>query len=196
MQHFPNPPEYTAAELQALQDKANAEMQKKIEVHAKSIREQAFKIEVKVEEGGKMPTKAHQSDAGFDVYATEDITLYPGQVKKTPLNIRLKLPHSSWAEITTKSGLGSKGCLVYAGVIDQAYRGIVHVIMTNVWLIEGLDEEGIPLMRTTPLVIKKGEKLAQLIMNPYCDQFYMEEVQELDTNTERGEGGFGSTGKV
>lgn len=158
------------------------------------IREQTYKIEVLVEEGGKLPTKAHQSDAGFDVYATEDITLFPGQVKKTPLNIRLKLPQSSWAEITTKSGLGSKGQLVYAGVIDQEYRGIVHVIMTNVNLIEGLDEDGVPLMRTTPIVIKKGEKVAQMIMNPYSDQYYIEQVQTLDTNTVRGEGGFGSTG--
>jgi dUTP pyrophosphatase len=165
-------------------------VQKQIE----ELRSQAFKIEVLVEEGGKLPTKAHQSDAGFDVYATEDIVLYPGQVKKTPLNIRLKLPHSSWAEITTKSGLGSKGQLVYAGVIDQAYRGIVHVIMTNVNLIEGLDEEGVPLMRTTPIIIKKGEKVAQMIMNAYSDQYYIEQVQSLDLNTERGEGGFGSTG--
>lgn len=183
-------------DLDAMQKKADEEMNIKIEQHAKSIREMAFRIEVLVEEDGKMPVKAHKSDAGFDVYATEDIVLYPGQVKKTPLNIRFKLPHNSWAEITTKSGLGAKGQLVYAGVIDQAYRGVVHVIMTNVNIIEKLDEEGIPLMITAPIVIKKGEKVAQLIMNPYCDQFYMEQVAELDLNTERGEGGFGSTGKA
>lgn len=158
------------------------------------IREQAFKIEVKVEEGGKLPTKAHDSDAGFDVYTTEQITLYPGQVKKVPLNIRLKLPTSTWAEITTKSGLGSKGQLVYAGVIDQNYRGIVHVIMTNINLIEGLDENGIPLMRTTPIIINKGDKVAQMIMNSYSDQYYLEQVESLDMNTDRGEGGFGSSG--
>jgi dUTP pyrophosphatase len=188
--------EYTMAELDAMQEKANEEMRQKIAEHAAAVRKQAFEIQVQVEEGGKMPTKAHQSDAGFDVYATDDITLYPGQVLKHPLNIRLKLPHSSWAEITTKSGLGSKGQLVYAGVIDQAYRGVVHVIMTNVNIIERIDEEGFPVMRTTPIVIKKGEKVAQLIMNPYCDQFYMVQVDKVDTNTERGEGGFGSTGKV
>lgn len=186
--------EYSKEELQTLQNRANEEMKEKIAKHAQSIREQTFKIDVQIETDGKMPTKAHDSDAGFDLYATSDIILYPGQVIKHPLNIRFKLPHSSWAEITTKSGLGSKGQLVYAGVIDQAYRGIVHVIMTNVNLIEGLDEDGIPLMRTTPIVIKKGEKVAQLIMNPYSDQFYMNQVNEIDINTERGEGGFGSTG--
>ena len=165
-----------------------------VKQYMKTIKEQTFKIEVQVEEGGKMPSKAHMNDAGFDVYSTEDIALYPGQVKKIPLNIRLKLPLSSWAEITTKSGLGSQGQLVYAGVIDQDYRGIVHVVMTNVNLIEGLDADGIPLMRTQPILIKKGDKVAQLIMSPYSNQFYMESVDSVDTNTSRGEGGFGSSG--
>jgi len=165
-----------------------------IKQYMKTIQEQTFKIEVQVEEGGKMPSKAHMNDAGFDVYSTEDIYLLPGQVKKIPLNIRFKLPMSSWAEITTKSGLGSQGHLVYAGVIDQDYRGIVHVIMTNVNLIEGLDADGIPLMRTKPIIINKGDKVAQLIMSPYSNQFYMESVDSIDTNTSRGEGGFGSSG--
>lgn len=165
-----------------------------VKQYMKTIKEQTFKIEVQVEEGGKMPSKAHMNDAGFDVYSTEDIALYPGQVKKIPLNIRLKLPLSSWAEITTKSGLGSQGQLVYAGVIDQDYRGVVHVVMTNVNLIEGLDADGIPLMRTQPILIKKGDKVAQLIMSPYSNQFYMESVDSVDTNTSRGEGGFGSSG--
>lgn len=157
--------------------------------------EECFKIEVEVMDGGKMPTKAHASDAGWDLYATSDITLYPGQVLKHPLNIKMALPKGTWAEITTKSGLGSKGQLVYAGVIDQAYRGVPHVVMTNVWIIDRIDEEGYPLMRTEPLVIKKGEKVAQLIMNPYSDAYYMIQVEKVDSNTDRGSGGFGSSGK-
>ena len=156
----------------------------------------SFEIQVKVEEGGKLPHKVRQSDAGFDVFATEDITIYPGQVVKHPLNIRMKLPPGTWGEITSKSGLGAKGLMVYAGVIDEEYRGVVHVIMSNIFLIEGLDGDGIPLMRTTPIVIKKGEKLAQMIMNSYNSQFYIAQVEELDMNTSRGEGGFGSTGTV
>jgi dUTP pyrophosphatase len=159
------------------------------------MREDSFKIQVEVLAEGKMPTKAHASDAGWDLYATDDIALYPGQVLKHPLNIKLALPVGTWAEITTKSGLGSKGQLVYAGVIDQAYRGVPHVVMSNIWLIDRLDEDGVPLMRTTPLIIKKGEKLAQLIMNPYSDQYYMEQVESVSTDTDRGAGGFGSSGK-
>lgn len=161
---------------------------------AKKIYHETYEIKVEVLDGGKMPTKAHATDAGWDLYATEDITIYPGQVMKHPLNIRLQLPPNTWAEITSKSGLGAKGLMVYAGVIDQAYRGIPHVVFTNLWIIDKVDEEGFPLMRTTPIVIKKGEKLAQLIMNPYNDSFFMRQVDKVDTDTDRGAGGFGSSG--
>lgn len=160
------------------------------------LREETFRIQVEILEDGKMPTKAHPTDAGFDLYATSDIVIYPGQVLKHPLNIKMALPKSCWAEITSKSGLGSKGLLVYAGVIDQEYRGIPHVVMSNINLISYIDENGFPLMRTDPIIIKKGEKLAQLIMNPYSDQFYMEQVESVSTDTARATGGFGSTGSV
>lgn len=163
---------------------------------AQKLHEEHFKIEVEVMDDGKLPSKKNQTDAGFDLYATSDITIYPGQVLKHPLNIRMKLPAGTWAEITSKSGLGAQGLLVYAGVIDELYRGIPHVVMSNINLIQEIDSDGIPLMRTTPIVIKKGEKLAQLIMSPYANQFYIEQVEQVDTNTDRGEGGFGSTGKV
>lgn len=159
------------------------------------IKSDAYKIEVEVMADGQLPSKKNQTDAGFDVYATSDITLYPGQVLKHPLNIKCKLPAGSYMRVETKSGLGSQGHLVYAGIIDELYRGIPHVVMTNVNLITGLDEDGFPLMRTTPIVIKKGEKLAQLIMHPYSTEYYVEQVESVDTNTARGEGGFGSTGK-
>jgi dUTP pyrophosphatase len=158
------------------------------------MKQNSFEIKVEVLEGGKMPTKAHSTDAGFDLYATSDIVIYPGQVMKHPLNIKMELPLGTWAEITSKSGLGSKGLLVYAGVIDQAYRGIPHVVFTNLWVIDQVDAEGFPLMRTTPIVIKKGEKLAQMILNPYSDQFYLTQVDRVSEDTDRGAGGFGSSG--
>jgi dUTP pyrophosphatase len=173
----------------------NHRMSTKINEALKALNDQAYKIEVKVETNGKLPHKVRQTDAGFDLFATEDIYLYPGQSGKTPLNVRLKLPLNTYAEITTKSGLGSKGHSVRAGIIDEEYRGIINVIHSNVALIDGIDNDGYPLMRTEPLIIKKGEKLAQLIMHPYSNQYFIEEVQELDMSTSRGEGGFGSTGK-
>jgi dUTP pyrophosphatase len=160
------------------------------------VRNRYFKIKVEILNGGKLPYKANQTDAGFDLYATEDIAIYPGQLAKHPLNIRLQFPAGTWAEITSKSGLGSQGLLVFAGVIDQEYRGIPHVVMSNIWVMDRLDEDGYPLMRTNPIVIKKGEKLAQMIMSPYSPEYFIEQVEQVDTNTTRGAGGFGSTGKT
>lgn len=154
-----------------------------INMHLKQLREQMFKIEVEVLDGGKLPTKAHPTDAGFDVYATDDIQLYPGEVMKHPLNIRMKLPRGSWARIETKSGLGSKGMLVYAGVVDEAYRGIPHVIMTN-----------LNMKNVNPIIVRKNEKLAQITMNPHSNDFYIEQVDSVDTATDRGTAGFGSSG--
>lgn len=165
------------------------EEEKIIQYQHRMIFESCYKIRVEVLEGGKLPTKAHKTDAGWDVYATSDITLYPGQVLKHPLNIKLHLPEGTWAEITTKSGLGSRGQLVYAGVIDEAYRGIPHVVMTNV-----MHKNAAGMNNLEPLKIKAGEKLAQLIMNPYSPHFYIEQVDKVDTATDRGEGGFGSSG--
>jgi dUTP pyrophosphatase len=169
------------------------EAQKKL---ARKIHEETYKIEVQVLEGGFLPLKKNPKDAGFDLIATSDIILYPGQVIKHPLNIRMKLPTGSWGRIETKSGLGAKGQLVYAGVIDEEYRGVPHVIMTNLQLTFGAaDETGLFLKANVePIVIKKGEKVAQLTMNPHSTEFYIVQVDEVDTNTSRGEGGFGSTG--
>jgi dUTP pyrophosphatase len=153
------------------------------------LRDQMYKIEVEVLEGGKLPTKAHTTDAGFDVYATEDITLYPGQVIKHPLNIRMKLPYGSWARIETKSGLGAKGMLVYAGVVDQNYRGIPHVIATNMNFYER-DENN----KHAPIAVKKGERIAQITMNPHSNDFFIVQVDHVPHDTDRGSGGFGSSG--
>jgi dUTP pyrophosphatase len=175
-----------------------AEHMKKLQ----QLREQAFKIEVEVLDGGKLPAKANRTDAGFDVYATEDVTLYPGQIIKHPLNIRMKLPAGSWAQIETKSGLGSKGMLVYAGVVDEGYRGVPHVIATNLnwglkWIANakgGFYPDDGQSMNIKPIEIKKGDKIAQITMNPHSNEYFMVQVDKVDTETDRGTGGFGSTG--
>jgi dUTP pyrophosphatase len=174
------------------------EGQAQVAKHTQMLRDQMFKIEVEVLEGGKLPTKAHASDAGFDVYATEDIMVFPGQVIKHPLNIRIKPPVGTWCRIETKSGLGSKGHMVWAGVIDQNYRGIPHVIMTNLnWNAKPfIDQDNEPNLQLDPqpIVIKKGDRIAQITMNPHSNEFFIVQVDKVDTNTDRGEGGFGSSG--
>jgi dUTP pyrophosphatase len=173
----------------------------------------SIRIEVEVLEGGALPTKAHKTDAGFDLFATSDITLYPGQVIKHPLNIRIKFPEGCWGRVETKSGLGAKGMLCYAGVIDEGYRGVVHVIATNLKfkknegndriIQQTLDIKGrvtdtkmqwFPFDSEEPIVIKKGEKIAQITMHPHSPEFIVVQVDKIDTATDRGEGGFGSSG--
>lgn len=169
----------------------------KMHKHLAKIRKQAFRIgvqilqpgdtyttgdkEITVDAAGQLPFKKNITDAGFDLITPYDVEIPFGKIVKVPLNIRMQLPSGSWARIETKSGLGSKGMLVYAGVIDQGYRGVPHVIMTN--LNEG-----------TVIKVKAGQKLAQMTMNPHNLEFYIEQVESVDTDTVRGEGGFGSTG--
>lgn len=169
--------------LEALQLAETNERKAKVQEHLRAIHTQAYRVQVEVLEDGKIPTKAHTTDAGFDVFATEDLVVKPGQVFKHPLNIRLALPAGCWAEIQSKSGLGTKGLLIYAGVIDESYRGIVHAIGTNLNHHDNQD-----------IVIKKGQKIAQLTMNVHSNAYYMEQVGAVDTNTTRGSGGFGSSG--
>lgn len=139
-------------------------------------------VNVKVLDAGKCPVKAHHTDAGFDLFATSDIVISTGEVLKHPLNIQLEIPDGSYGEITSKSGLGSKGLLVYAGIIDSSYRGIPHVVCTVV-------------KSNTTITIKKGDKIAQMIMHPFNLSYVMQLCDDINTSTDRGEGGFGSTGR-
>jgi len=180
--------------IKPITDQEKQEMLNLAELQHKLYRD-IYEVKVQIEEGGQLPSKVRVSDAGFDLYATEDITLVPGQSGKTPLNIRLELPANTYAEITTKSGLGSKGHSVRSGIVDSEYRGIVHVIHSNVSIISHIDVEGYPIMRTEPLVIKKGDKIAQLIIHPFNSLYYITRVDQVDMNTDRGDGGFGSTGR-
>ena len=144
-----------------------------------------FKIEVELLEDGKLPFKAHKTDAGFDLFATSNITIFPGVVTKHPLNFKMKLPEGTYAQITSKSGLGSRGLLVYAGIIDESYRGIPHVVCTLL---------ATDYQTSNPLLISKGQKVAQMIIHAYSSEYYIEQVEHVSEDTERGSGGFGSTG--
>lgn len=138
-------------------------------------------ILVEVLDGGKCPVRAHKTDAGFDLFATEDVVIANGDVVKHPLNIKLHLPKGTHAQITSKSGLGSKGLLVFAGIIDESYRGIPHVVCTN-------------LKSDFPIRIEKGQKMAQMIMFPYHSDYEIKQIDKVNTDTDRGVGGFGSSG--
>ncbi len=139
----------------------------------------------KLRENAKIPKTATNGSAGMDLYACIDdsITLAPGKLAIVPTGIAIELPDSSCAAfLYARSGLGVKHgiCLSNGvGVIDSDYRGEVCVGLCNV-----SDE---------PYVIEPYERIAQMVVAPVFTPEVVE-VSEL-SDTARGEGGFGSTGK-
>lgn len=124
--------------------------------------------------------KAHSTDSGFDLKSVEEFSLEPGEIKLISTGIRLALPKGYEAQVRPKSGLSSKGFMVYLGTVDNEYRGEVKVIAQNN-SIKKID-------------IKDGQKIAQIVFNK-LDNIELLELSNIQEDTERGDGGFGSTGK-
>ena len=139
----------------------------------------------KLRENAKIPKRATAGSAGMDLYACidEPITLAPGQLAIVPTGIAIALPENSCAAfLYARSGLGVKHgiCLSNGvGVIDSDYRGEICAGLCNV--------------SDTPYTIEPDERVCQMVIAPVLTPDVVE-VSELD-DTDRGEGGFGSTGK-
>ena len=129
-----------------------------------------------------LPTYAHDGDAGLDLHSTQDITLDPGRRALIPTGIALAIPDGHAGFVLPRSGLAARAGLSLVnspGLIDSHYRGEVKVIAIN------LDSE-------TPIHIRRGDKIAQLVIQR-VESVAIIEVAELE-QTVRGERGFGSTG--
>lgn len=139
----------------------------------------------KLRDNARIPKRATDGAAGMDLYAciSESITLNPGQLAVIPTGIAIELPDNTCAAfLYARSGLGVKHgiCLSNGvGVIDSDYRGEVCAGLCNV--------------SDKPYVIEPGERVAQMVIAPVLTPEIVE-VDELGS-TDRGEGGFGSTGK-
>jgi len=133
----------------------------------------------KIQEDAKVPHYSHKGDAGLDLFSSVDSVLNKGEVKPVPTGIQVAIPEGHVGLVWDKSGISLKGVHRLAGVIDSGYRGEVRVVMVN------FGEE--------TFVIKKGMKIAQLLIQPVMDVEVVE-ADELE-ETSRGENGFGSTGK-
>ena len=126
-----------------------------------------------------VPQRAHGDDAGMDVYTIEDIRIPARGDMITGLGLACKFPKGHALLVYNKSGRSTKLKLDKgAEVIDAGYRGEIHVHLFN--------------HSDVNVIIKKGEKIAQLILVPIWAGQPVE-VEELDS-TERGDGGFGSSG--
>ena len=139
----------------------------------------------KLRKNAKLPTRSTAGSAGADLYACIDeaVTIAPGGLKLIPTGIAIALPDSSCAAfLYARSGLGVKHGICLAngvGVVDSDYRGEICVGLCNV--------------SDTPYTIEPFERVAQMVIAPVI----IPEIFECDSldDTERGAGGFGSTGK-
>jgi dUTP pyrophosphatase len=130
-----------------------------------------------------LPARAHLGDAGLDVYASEDVSLKPGERTSVGTGIAVAIPEGYAAFVLPRSGLAAKHgiSLVNApGLIDSGYRGEVRVLLIN-------------LDRDEAVTLRRGERIAQLVVQ-HVEDVTLKEVDELPSSA-RGEGGFGSTGR-
>lgn len=131
----------------------------------------------------KIPCRAHPTDAGADLFSTENCIISSGERRPVSTGISLEIPEGYYGRIAPRSGLAAKnGIDVLAGVLDSSYRGEVKVILLNTDQSDQGDFE-----------IKAGDRIAQLIIEKHYN-FDFEVVDSLEETT-RSLGGFGSTGK-
>lgn len=136
----------------------------------------------RLDDGLPLPTYARPGDAGLDLLAAKDVTLAPGERHPVPTGIAVAIPPGFAGFVLARSGRALREGLALAnapGLIDAGYRGEIKVIVVN------LDPRG-------KILITRGEKIAQLVVQR-IEEVELDEVDLLPTS-ERGEGGFGSTG--
>ena len=141
-----------------------------------------MRLNVKLTDGAPLPKHAHAGDAGLDLTTRETVTLGPGETRMVGTGVSVEIPAGHFGLVVPRSGLGSRGVNLSncAGVIDSGYRGEIRAPLHNNHRVGA------------PVVIKRGERVAQLLVLPYvsCECVEVDELGE----TERGTDGFGSTG--
>ena len=123
--------------------------------------------------------KGHDTDSGYDLKTKYAFKLLPNQTKLIPTSLFLELDKHIEAQVRPKSSISAKGILVHFGTVDSDYRGEVKVIMRNV------NDFGVEF--------EAGQKIAQIVFNKKTEVF-LEQTENIENNTKRGSGGFGSTG--
>lgn len=131
-------------------------------------------------ESGMLPVRAHEHDAGADLRASECHFIGSGQFATVPTGVRVSIPEGCFGLLAARSSLCKRGLLMAngVGIIDAGFTGEIKVPLFNA--------------RNTPSNVLAGERIAQLVILP-CELPTFRLVAKLE-ETERGEGGFGSTG--
>ena len=136
-------------------------------------------MKIMLDDGAYMPTRAHSMDAGLDLYSPVDVMIKPQASAVIDTGVHVALPEGSVGFLKSKSGLNVKHGILSEGVIDAGYTGSIRVKLYN----HGSD----------PYCIQRGDKVTQLVILPVLLPD-LEQVDRLE-DTERGVGGFGSTGR-
>lgn len=160
----------------------------------------------RLSDGAIIPTKAHQSDSGFDLFASEDVIIEPGETSIVPTGIAVELPKGYEAQVRPRSGITAKTKLrVQLGTIDQEYTGEIGVIVDNIAddpfgntsrYIKYVDGSEIRQDEDIPdgtYHIRKGDRIAQLVVQS-LPAVTAVEIENFSEESERGEDGFGSSG--
>lgn len=143
------------------------------------MRRNGMTIKVKLDERAIKPTRGHATDAGMDLYTPEMLIIRPGASVTVDTGVHIEIPRGYVGMIKSKSGLNVNQNILSEGVIDCGYTGSIRAKLYN----HGKDI----------VIINPGEKITQLVILPIITPL-LEIVDELE-ETERGDGGFGSTGR-
>lgn len=136
---------------------------------------------VKLSEGARVPSRAHSDDAGLDLYVSQEVVIPAGGFRDVPCGVAVELPAGSWGLLTGRSStMRRRGLLMVQGVIDVGYRG---ELFAGVFNVSGGD-----------VAVGVGERLSQLIVLPNLTETLTPVVVESLSESERGVGGFGSSG--
>ena len=136
-------------------------------------------MKIKLDENAKIPTKAYQTDAGFDIYSRDTKIVPACGSALFDTGVHIQLPENTVGMLKSKSGLNVKHGITSEGVIDVGYTGSIVVKLYN--------------MTNKDYIVREGDKISQLCIMPIVN-VSIEEVQELE-KTDRGNNGFGSSGK-
>lgn len=129
-----------------------------------------------------IPSRACEADAGYDLSSIESVEIAPGSRRLVSTGIAIQIPVDCYARVAPRSGVSTKGIDIGAGVVDASYRGEVKVLMIN--------------HGQQPYRVKAGDRIAQMIFERIYTPMKLTEVLHSElSETVRGAGGFGSTGK-
>ena len=135
-------------------------------------------MKIKVDTGCFAPKRAFPTDAGLDLFTPVSFWLYSGEHKSIDTGVHVEIPDGYVGLITSKSGLMLQG-ITSRGTIDSSYRGSIRAVLYN--------------SGTEAVKFERGQKITQLVIVPCL----LEDVELSDelSDTDRGDGGFGSTGR-